>query len=92
MIYNFSNIKSGGGIQVSLSFLNYLSKLNSKHKDTIVVSIKLNALITKSKINLSDFNVIVVKNFLHKFCILTFHKHDKIFTIFGPTYAFKKVM
>ena len=90
MIYNFSNIKSGGGIQVSLSFLNYLSKLNSKHKDTIVVSIKLNTLITKSKINLSDFNVIVVKNFLHKFCILTFHKHDKIFTIFGPTYAFKK--
>ena len=47
------------------------------------MSIKLNALITKSKINLSDFNVIVVKNFLHKFCILTFHKHDKIFTIFG---------
>ena len=90
MIYNFSNIKSGGGIQVSLSFLNHLSKLNLNDKDTILVSIKLNALINKTKINLSDFNVIVVKNFLHRFSILTFHKHDKIFTIFGPTYAYKK--
>ena len=72
MIYNFSNIKSDGGIQVSLSFLNYLSKLNSKHKDTIVVSIKLNALITKSKINLSDFNVIVVKIFFISFVFLLF--------------------
>ena len=90
MIYNFSNIKAGGGIQSSLSFLNFLSRLNFKKNNTLILSKKLNSILSKQKIDLTSFKVITVKNSIHKIFLLTFHNHDKVFTIFGPTYAFKK--
>lgn len=90
MIYNFSNIKAGGGIQVSLSFLNFLSKLNSNSNDILLLSRRLNSSIHKTKINLSSYKIVIVKNLIHKILFLTFHKQDKVFTIFGPTYAFKR--
>lgn len=89
MIYNFSNIKAGGGIQVSISFLYNLSKNSQNSCDVIILSKKLNSIINEELIDLSGFNVLIVKNFLHKIYILTFHNHDKVYTIFGPTYGFK---
>ena len=89
MIYNFSNIKAGGGIQVSLSFLYYLSKLKSPHNDTIILSKKLNLEIDRQEIDLSKFKILIVKNFFHKIINLTFHNHNIVYTIFGPTYGFK---
>ena len=90
MIYNFSNIKAGGGIQVSLSFLYNLSKIKSSNNDTIILSKKLNSEIDKEQINLSKFKILIVQNFFHKIIILTFHSHNKVYTIFGPTYGFKR--
>lgn len=88
MLLNLSNIKTGGGIQVSLSFMDYLSKSDFKFKK-ILISKKLLAEIKKNKTDYKRGNVVVVKNLFHKIWFLTFHGQKSVFTLFGPTYGFK---
>ena len=88
MLLNLSNIKTGGGIQVSLSFIDYLNKSEFKF-DKILINKKLLAEIKKNKTDFKKGNIVVTKNLFHKIWFLTFHRQKLVFTLFGPTYGFK---
>lgn len=88
MLLNLSNIKTGGGIQVSLSFLDYLIKSDFSF-EKIIISKKLIIELEKNKINIDKEKIIIVKNLFHKIWSLTFHGQKVVFTLFGPTYGLK---
>tara|TARA_R110002096_G_scaffold415027_2_gene616441 strand:+ start:1046 stop:2146 length:1101 start_codon:yes stop_codon:yes gene_type:complete len=95
ILINCSNIKIGGGIQVSHSFLNQISS-NKIDTFVIVLSNSLIKIIDKNKFGLnhhfenyniqaSSFNVIFSKDkFLDN--LISLYSIDVVFTVFGPSY------
>ena len=89
MIYNFSNISSGGGVQVSLSLIEFFLKDSRLKQHKFLFSKNLYLIVKKSQINLSGVKYKVVNNILERFLYLSFNSEKIIFTVFGPTYAIK---
>ena len=62
MIYNFSNISSGGGVQVSLSLIEFFLKDSRLKQHKFLFSKNLYLIVKKSQINLSGVKYKVVNN------------------------------
>lgn len=100
ILINCSNIKIGGGIQVSNSFLNEISK-NTEHHFIIVLSKTLSNQINQVKflpnhtflvydIKPTPLNIFFSSNkFLDR--LLEQYHIDRVFSVFGPTYWKPKV-
>lgn len=87
-----SNIHSGGGLQVAVSFVSSLLNTNCKHVIDIYVSSEIfNQLPTSvfpENLNIIKKNVYGYKSIIFS-SFLSF-KYDRIFTLFGPRYSFTK--
>ena len=89
MLYNFSNISSGGGVQVSLSLIEYFLNDKILRDNHYLFSKKLFDILENSNINLDNINYKISNSFFSKIIYLTFNNHKVIYTVFGPTYAIK---
>lgn len=101
ILINCSNIKIGGGIQVSHSFLNELKYING-YTFVIVLSSKLDEVIEEksfsSKFTFYKYDIkaspkktiLSSDNFLDS--IVSKHNIEKVFTVFGPSYWNPKVI
>jgi hypothetical protein len=100
ILINCSNIKVGGGIQVSLSFLNELSKVDDSNFVIVVSTILKNYLdisgyrsshiIYSYDIVASPLNIMRASNsFLDS--LVKIHAINNVFTVFGPSYWRPKV-
>ncbi len=95
ILINGSNIHSGGAIQVASSFIEELINLNEINFN-LLVSKEINHELIKLNVNTNLFKSFIVYDvyglnalFDYKF-IKICNNYEKIFTIFGPLYSFKK--
>ena len=91
VLIDASTIRAGGGIQVSLSFLNDLIKLKKSNLFDLYLSKELFEACKREKIKIyKNFNLVRLRNLPYLFSIfyqiLWYQKYDKVFNIFGPPY------
>jgi hypothetical protein len=95
ILINAANLHTGGGIQVAVSFIYEIDRLNEYSFDVIVSSIVHNELISLG-VCVNSFNSYTIFDargglvlFNLKFQRLLLN-YDVVFTIFGPLYSWKK--
>lgn len=94
ILINMSNIHTGGGLQVAISFVSDLLTLQSQfHSCDIIISSDIynffdSAVLNNSSWNFIKYDVYGIKSLFS----FRFHKilkdYDIIFTLFGPKYSF----
>lgn len=92
VLINAANLHVGGGVQVAISFINELSKINSKVIDFhVICSTEVNKTLIKTGVDTAKFSsyqvvdIYGIKALFGKFSRL-FRGFDAVFTVFGPDY------